>query len=110
MKRSFCLFALLLTLAAGSLLITRNLISMPTDEPVRSADLVGQTATVVTRIPEGGIGEVSLVHRGQLMKMGARSAQPIASGVPVTVTAVTSPSSVVVEPTTPVIPTTPVEN
>lgn len=81
-----------------SLLMTRNLMSMPTDEPVRSADLVGTEATVVTRIPESGIGEVSLVHRGQLMKMGARSSQAVASGARVTVVSVTSPSSVVVEP------------
>lgn len=81
-----------------SMLITRNLMSMPTDEPVRSGDLVGQNATVVTRIPEGGLGEVSLVHRGQLMKMGARANTAISAGSQVTVTAVTSPSSVVVVP------------
>lgn len=84
-----------------ALAITRNLMSMPTDDPVRSTDLVGVSATVVTRIPEGGLGEVSLVHRGQLMKMGARSTESIVAGAAVTVVVVTSPSSVVVAPVTP---------
>jgi len=81
-----------------AMLITKNLMSMPTDEPVRSADLVGQKATVVTPIPANGLGEVSLVFRGQMMKMSARSGEAVSAGMSVKVTAVTSPSSVVVEP------------
>jgi hypothetical protein len=82
-----------------SLVFTKSLMNMPTDEPVRAGDLVGHTATVVTRIPDGGIGEVSLSVRGQLQKLGARSTVAISAGSRVTVTAVTSPTSVVVEPT-----------
>lgn len=78
--------------------LTRSLMKMNTDEPVRSGDLVGIHGTVVTRIPEGGLGEVSLTVRGQIQKLGARSTQPIAAGTAVIVTSVTSPSSVVVEP------------
>jgi membrane-bound ClpP family serine protease len=81
-----------------SLAFTKSLMNMPTDEPVRADDLVGKTATVITRIPEGGIGEVSLSVRGQLQKLGARSSAAVAAGNRVTVVSVTSPTSVVVEP------------
>ncbi len=84
-----------------ALLITRSLMSMATDEPIRSHEVVGLEATVVTRIPADGLGEVSLVHRGQLMKLSARSTAPVAGGASVTITAVTSPSSVVVAPKSP---------
>ena len=76
--------------------ITRSLINMPTDAPVRTADLVGKPGTVVTRIPEGGLGEVTVNHAGQHLKLNARAGEPLAAGVPVVVTAVTSTSSVVV--------------
>lgn len=86
-------------IAVGGLagVVTRSLMTMPTDDAVRTSDLVGKTATVVTRIPETGVGEVTLVHQGQFMKLAARASNPISSGQSVTVTAVTSPSSVVVE-------------
>jgi len=89
-------------LAAGvvlggvTLLVVRSLMSMPTDATPRSADLVGSMGTVVTRIPEGGLGEVSLVAAGQRLKLNARADGPIASGRPVIVVVVTSPTSVVV--------------
>lgn len=82
----------------AALALTRSLMSMDTDDPVRSLDLVGETGTIITRIPADGLGEVSLAHRGNLLKLGARSSRAVAAGTVVTVTAVTSPSSVVVEP------------
>ncbi len=87
-----------LVMATLALLLTRSLMRMPTDAPVRLGDLVGKSGTVVTRIPEGGLGEVSLVHLGQRMKLNARSQVPVAGGTKVVVIAVTSPSSVLVEP------------
>lgn len=78
---------------------TKSVMNMPTDESVRSSDMVGLTATVVTRVPEGGLGEISVSFHGQLMKLSARSATAVEAGKLVTITAVTSPSSVVVEPT-----------
>ena len=48
---------------------TRSVMNMPTDSPVRSVDMVGSTGFVVTRIPEGGLGEVSLQFHGQQMKL-----------------------------------------
>lgn len=83
-------------IGGAALAMTRFFIDMPTDEPVRTSDLVGQRATVVTAIPESGLGEVTLVFRGQMLKLNARSEQPLPAGRPVVVAAVTSPSSVVV--------------
>lgn len=90
-------------LAAGAavgglaLVMMRNLINMPTDESMDSADLVGVTGTVVTPIPAGGFGEVTLRHLGQLQKLNARAAEPIEAGAPVIVTTVLSTSSILVE-------------
>lgn len=77
---------------------TRSLMNMPTDESVRSSDMVGLAGTVVTRIPDDGLGEVSVSFHGQLMKLSARSSAAVSAGKQVTVTAVISPSAVVVEP------------
>lgn len=86
-----------LAMGAAALAITRSLMNMRTDEPVRLSDVVGKTATVVTRIPDAGLGEVSLVHLGQRMKLNARADGAIPAGTSVVVTAVTSASSVMVE-------------
>lgn len=84
-------------MGGAALAITRALINMPTDEPVRLSDIVGKEAVVVSSIPDGGLGEVSLVHAGQRMKLNARADGPIARGAAVVITAVQSASSVVVE-------------
>lgn len=85
-------------MGAGAFAITRALMRMPTDDNVRLGDLVGKTAVVVTRIPEAGLGEISLVHLGQRMKLHARAEQPVPNGANVVITAITSASSVLVEP------------
>ena len=77
---------------------TRSLMSMPTDESVRTSDLVGLTAMVVTPIPEGGFGEVNVSHLGQTLKYNARARQSIDVGTPVKVTAVLSSSALMVAP------------
>jgi membrane protein implicated in regulation of membrane protease activity len=87
-----------LVIGGLALWMMRSLIQMPTDAPVRTGDLVGRTATVVTRIPADGLGEVTLSHSGQLMKLSARAAQPIPAGTTVVVTTVLSSSSVLVRP------------
>jgi hypothetical protein len=95
--------AALVGLAAGvgmgavGLLITRSLMHMRTDEPVRLNDMVGKSATVVSPIPAAGFGEVSLVHLGQRMKLNARAPDAIRTGEVVIVVAVNSASSVLVE-------------
>lgn len=85
-------------IAALALFMTRALMDMPTDAPVRTADLVGSTGVVITPIPHGGFGEVSLTHAGQITKLSARAPQPVAAGTTVVVTQVTSSSSVLVRP------------
>lgn len=80
-----------------ALFMTKSLMNMPTDEPVRSEGLRGRTGTVITRIPEGGYGEISVTYAGQYMKVSARAAEPIPAGARVVVTDVTSASSVVVK-------------
>lgn len=87
-----------LVIGALALLMTRALIDMPTDPTMRTADLVGARGVVITRIPESGLGEVSLTHAGQIKKLSARAPEPVAEGTPVVVTAVTSSSSVRVRP------------
>ena len=77
--------------------VTRALMGMPTDEPVRLSDMVGKEAVVVSAIPQDGFGEVTLVHLGQRMKLNARSPRAVARGETVVVVAVHSASSVVVE-------------
>lgn len=79
-----------------ALFMTKSLMNMPTDEPVKSSGLAGRTGTVVTRIPEDGYGEISVTYAGQYMKVSARAAEPIPAGTRVVVTDVTSASSVVV--------------
>ena len=78
--------------------LTRSLMRMPTDESVRTGDLVGATAVVVTPIPEGGFGEVNVSHLGQTMKYNARASEAIDVGTPVEVTAVLSSSALMVAP------------
>lgn len=65
---------------------------------VRSADLPGRAGTVISAIPEGGLGEVSIVVAGHITKLNARSATALPAGTPVTVQAVLSATSVMVEP------------
>ena len=84
------------TLGGITMTLVRALMNMPTDPTPRTGDLVGKLATVVTRIPEGGLGEVALTASGQRMKLSARSDTPIANGTTVVVVDVTSPTSVVV--------------
>jgi hypothetical protein len=79
-------------------LITRSVMRMPTDRTFRSDDLVGVIGTVITRIPDDGLGEITLTHLGHLTKLNARAEQSLPAGRQVVVTAVLSSSAVQVEP------------
>ena len=79
-------------------IVTRALMRIPTDATPRAIDLTGATGTVVTRIPEGGFGEITLVHAGQFMKLAARADGSLREGTPVVVVSVLSSTSVVVAP------------
>ena len=63
--------------------VTRSLMHMPTDATPRAADLLGAKATVVTRIPERGFGEVTLVQGGHFMKLAARADGSVREGTAV---------------------------
>lgn len=65
---------------------------------VRTADLPGREGAVVSAIPEGGLGEVSIVVAGHITKLNARAATALSPGTPIRVTAVLSATSVMVEP------------
>lgn len=61
-------------------------------------DLVEQIGTVVSDIPAGGYGVVSLTKAGHLTRVNARSSAPVPAGTTVTVVSVLSPTAVQVEP------------
>ncbi|HSK90129.1 MAG TPA: NfeD family protein [Euzebyales bacterium] len=91
-------------LAAGliggaiALFVVRSFLRMPTDATPRSEDLAGRLARVITRIPAGGLGEITVVYAGHRVKLSARSDEPIPSGTDVVIVAVLSPTSVLVAP------------
>ena len=89
--------------AAGGLAgwLTKALSADRTDPTPRPVDLVGLRGTVVSAVPSEGYGEVSIVVRGHLTKLNARSEEPLAAGTAVTVTSSLSPTSVVVAPLPP---------
>ena len=79
-----------------TLALTRTLMHMPTDATPKTTDLVGAMGTVITRIPAGGFGEISVISAGQRLKLNAKADAPLAAGTKVIVVDVTSPTSVVV--------------
>lgn len=64
---------------------------------VRTGDLTGSNGTVISAIPAQGYGEVSIVAHGHITKLNARSTEPLGAGTPITITAVLSATSVLVE-------------
>ena len=62
-------------------------------------DLADATGVVLSDIPAQGFGEIRVTRQGQMMKLNAKSAIPLATGTQVTVIAVLSATAVVVEPT-----------
>ena len=79
-------------------IVTRSLMRLQTDATPRSADLIGIRGTVVTRIPSEGMGEITLVQSGQVMKLAARADESLSEGTPVVVIAVLSSTAVKVQP------------
>lgn len=64
---------------------------------VRTGDLTGSNGTVISDIPAQGYGEVSIVASGHITKLNARAPEALAAGTPITITAVLSATSVLVE-------------
>lgn len=82
---------LVLALALG-----RALLRAPDSEHAATGDLVGALATVVTTIPDGGSGEVTISSTDQWLRVIAHADGPIATGATVVVVDVSSPTEVVV--------------
>lgn len=82
--------------AAIALMLVRTFVRMPTDETPRSSDLAGKLGRVITRIPDDGLGEITVLHAGHRIKLNARAQDPIPSGTDVVIIDVLSPTSVLV--------------
>lgn len=67
-------------------------------DTVRTADMVEKIGNVVSAIPEGGFGVVSISVGGHLTRLNARSSVAVPAGTQVSVTQVISPTAVQVEP------------
>lgn len=96
------LLAILGGLANGVLIgylayrLTRAFMHMPTDDNVRTTDLVGKSGRVVTPIPADGLGEVLVHHAGQPLKLFGRADRPLPAGTSVVIIQTVSSASVVV--------------
>jgi hypothetical protein len=85
-------------MGAAALFLTRSLMQMPTDATPTSEDLRGALGRVTTRIPDGGLGEISIRRHGHPLKLSARAESPLQPGVEVVVVEVLSTTSVLVAP------------
>lgn len=68
-----------------------------TDSTIRSHNLVGATGRVLFDIPSGGFGQVRVVVHGHPTQLNAKAFEPIPAGNLVEVTAVLSPTAVMVK-------------
>jgi membrane protein implicated in regulation of membrane protease activity len=66
---------------------------------VTTKELLNAPGVVLSDIPALGFGEIRVTRQGQMMKLNAKSAIPLATGTQVTVIDVLSATAVVVEPT-----------
>jgi membrane-bound ClpP family serine protease len=71
--------------------------SRDTDSTIRSHNLVGATGRVLHAIPAGGFGQVRVVVHGQPTTLNAKALEPIEAGNLIQVTAVLSPTAVMVK-------------
>jgi membrane protein implicated in regulation of membrane protease activity len=67
-------------------------------DTVRTSDMVEKIGSVVSAIPEGGFGVVSISVGGHRTRLNARSSTAVPAGAQVSVTQVISPTAVQVEP------------
>lgn len=78
--------------------------SRDSDSTVRSHHLIGLTGRVIHDIPADGFGEIRVSVNGHPTKLNARAPEPIRAGTLIQVTAVLSPTSVMVRHGEPVLP------
>ena len=67
-------------------------------DAVRTSDMLEKIGSVVSEIPEGGFGVVSISVGGHITRLNARSSVAVPAGAQVSVTQVISPTAVQVEP------------
>ena len=67
-------------------------------DTVRTSDVLEKIGSVVSAIPEGGFGVVSLSVGGHITRLNARSSIAVPAGTQVSVTQAISPTAVQVEP------------
>lgn len=68
-----------------------------TDSTIRSQNVVGATGRVLHDIPAGGFGQVRVVVHGHPTQYNAKALEPIPAGNLIQVTAVLSPTAVMVK-------------
>ncbi len=90
-----------LAVGAGAAALVRSLRREPEQRGVNTADLVGAAGTVVSAIPTGGYGEVSVTVRGARRKLSALADLPLGAGAAVLVTHAISANAVRVARATP---------
>ncbi|MDW3215043.1 MAG: NfeD family protein [Ilumatobacteraceae bacterium] len=83
--------------AAFTFKLTDALVNQPTDGTPTTASLIGQTGRVVTPVRADGIGEVLVALGGASTKYTATADTDLATGVPVVVVGVESPTKVRVQ-------------
>lgn len=89
-------------LAVGGLAfaLARAVVGEPVAAPTGN-DLYGVFGSLVTAVPPGGYGEVTIVVHGTRRKLSARAEEPLPAGAPVYVLEVLSETSVLVAPADP---------
>jgi membrane protein implicated in regulation of membrane protease activity len=83
-----------LVIGGGVGWLSRQLSQGGDDANVRTGELTGREATVISAIPADGYGEITLTVAGQITRLNARAGTPLAAGTPVSITAVLSATAV----------------
>ncbi|WP_181311914.1 hypothetical protein [Nocardioides campestrisoli] len=89
--------------AAFAWWLTRLMTHGSSDATPSTDDTIGRDGRVITSIPDDGLGVVDILVGGHVLRLNARSEQPLDPGVPVHVTGVLSPTAVTVAPVWPEI-------
>ncbi len=84
--------------------LTRLVRSGATDETPTTRDVVGWDAQVVSAIPEGGYGAITVRRGGHTFRFNAQAERALPAGTEVHVTGVLSPTAVTVAATYDVLP------
>jgi len=84
--------------------LTRVVRTGGTDEIPSTRDVLGWDATVVSDIPEGGYGAITVRRGGHVLRYNAQAERSLPAGTEVHVTGVLSPTAVTVQATYDALP------